>query len=52
MEELELIEDANRFLHRLCVDIPTRRVGSDGNHQATDFFIETISGLGFTRRVS
>ncbi|MFA9491359.1 MAG: M28 family peptidase [Anaerolineales bacterium] len=48
MDEHELIEGANRFLHRLCVEIPTRRVGSDGNREATDFFIETISGFGFS----
>lgn len=47
MDEHELIEGANRFLHRLCVEIPTRRVGSDGNREATDFFNETISNFGF-----
>ncbi len=47
MDEHELIEGANRFLHRLCVIIPTRRVGSSGNREATDFFKETISGFGF-----
>ena len=47
MDEHELIEGANRFLHRLCVEIPTRRVGSNGNREATDFFKETISSFGF-----
>lgn len=47
MDEHELIEGANRFLHKLCVELPTRRVGSDGNREATDFFNETISNFGF-----
>jgi len=47
MDEHELIEGANRFLHELCVELPTRRVGSDGNREATDFFNDTISNFGF-----
>ncbi len=29
---------ASRYLHELCMNIPSRRVGSLGNQQATVFF--------------
>ncbi|MCL4246932.1 MAG: M28 family peptidase [Anaerolineae bacterium] len=42
-----LTETATAYLQYLCRDIPNRRVGSAGNHAATDFFARTISGFGF-----
>lgn len=40
-------QTAQTYLKELCVNIPTRRVGSAGNHRATDFFAETIRRFGF-----
>ena len=38
---------AARYLHTLCVEIPSRRVGSPGNRQATDLFASVMSSFGF-----
>ncbi len=37
MASSQLAEKAERYLERLCVEIPSRRVGSEGNRAATDF---------------
>jgi aminopeptidase YwaD len=42
-----LTEKANKYLQRLCNQIPNRRVGSEGNRRATTFFAETIKSFGF-----
>jgi aminopeptidase YwaD len=42
-----LIRKAELYLNKLCVEIPTRRVGSQGNQQATAFFAETTAAFGF-----
>ena len=42
-----LADKAGRYLHKLCLEIPTRRVGSQGNRAATDFFAGTIESFGF-----
>jgi aminopeptidase YwaD len=42
-----LSAEASSYLQRLCLDIPTRRVGSQGNQLATDYFAETVAGFGF-----
>lgn len=42
-----LLEKSKTYLHKLCVEIPSRRVGSEGNRQATDFFARTVSSYGF-----
>jgi aminopeptidase YwaD len=42
-----LAEKAESYLHKLCVEIPNRRVGSEGNRAATDFFAQTVSSCGF-----
>ena len=42
-----LKEKAARYLNTLCVEIPTRRVGSSGNQAATDFFAAVVSMFGF-----
>jgi len=47
MASMQLAEKAERYLERLCVEIPSRRVGSDGNRAATDFFAETAASFGF-----
>jgi aminopeptidase YwaD len=42
-----LNKKAKGYLQRLCADIPSRRVGSDGNRQATDFFGGLMSSMGY-----
>jgi len=42
-----LIEKSESYLQRLCVEIHSRRVGSEGNRLATDFFADKISSFGF-----
>lgn len=42
-----LLQIAQTYLHTLCIDIPSRRVGSDGNRRATDFVAGTMSTFGF-----
>jgi len=42
-----LSEKAKTYLHRLCVEIPNRRVGSEGNQLATELFAHTASNFGF-----
>jgi aminopeptidase YwaD len=44
---IPLLAKAKEYLRRLCVDIPTRRVGSAGNRAATDFFAGVVSSFGF-----
>ena len=38
--------NAATYLKRLCVEIPTRRVGSQGNQEATAFFAEVAASFG------
>ena len=42
-----LSTNAATYLHHLCVDIPSRRTGSAGNREATDFFAATVASFGF-----
>jgi len=42
-----LLNKAAAYLHRLCLEIPSRRVGTDGNRAATDFFAGLMSSFGF-----
>lgn len=35
------------YLQTLCLDIPSRVVGSEGNRQATDFFADKVKTFGF-----
>ncbi len=42
-----LIQKANAYLQRLCVEIPTRRLGSAGNRAATDFVAQVAASFGF-----
>jgi aminopeptidase YwaD len=43
----EMISQAQEFLSRLCVEIPSRRVGSEGNRAATTAFAEVARAHGF-----
>ena len=45
---MNLHKKVERYLKYLSEELPTRRVGSDGNRLATDFFNETIVSFGFT----
>lgn len=47
MDAPRLTEKAKEYLERLCNQIPNRRVGSNGNRQATAFFAQTIKSFGF-----
>jgi len=47
MEQAVLVEKAQAYLHKLCVDIDSRRVGSQGNREATAFFIDTVAPFGW-----
>ena len=47
MTSSQLTEKAEWYLKRLCVEISSRRVGSDGNRAATDFFAQTAVSFGF-----
>ncbi len=41
------LEKAGGYLRHLCLDIPTRLVGTAGNRAATDFFERTAGSLGW-----
>lgn len=47
MTSASLAEKAQGYLQKLCVDIPSRRVGSQGNQAATDFFAGVMASFGF-----
>jgi len=47
MSSIALVEKAGGYLHRLCVDVPSRSVGSPGNQASTAFFAETVASFGF-----
>jgi aminopeptidase YwaD len=42
-----LSERAEMYLRKLCLEIPSRRVGSEGNRAATDFFASIVASFGF-----
>lgn len=42
---MNLFRNAQAHLKRLCMDIASRRVGSPGNKQATDYFAEIAAGF-------
>ncbi|HLV34765.1 MAG TPA: M28 family peptidase [Spirillospora sp.] len=43
----QLSSRAAAYLRKLCVEIPTRQVGSQGNHEATTFFDAQMKASGF-----
>lgn len=47
MPSTDLADTARAFLNTLCLDIPTRCVGSDGNREATDLFASAVRSFGF-----
>jgi len=47
MKNPALSEKASAFLHQLCQDIESRRVGSAGNRAATDLFARITRYYGF-----
>jgi aminopeptidase YwaD len=47
-----LRNQAEFYLEKLCVTIDSRRVSSQGNRAATDFFARTISAFGFETETS
>ncbi len=47
MKPSQLVDTAHQYLTKLCVDIPNRCVGRQGNRQATDFFAEKMVQFGF-----
>lgn len=47
MENQQLENKAQDYLNKLCLEIPNRSVGSQGNRIATDFFAETMRSLGY-----
>ncbi len=47
MTSVHLSEKAEAYLRRLCLEIPSRRVGSKGNQAATDFFASIVASFGF-----
>jgi aminopeptidase YwaD len=48
MNQAERVRRAGGYLDTLCREIPDRRVGSDGNRRATDFFAAALRSFGFT----
>ena len=47
MTSKELTQKSTEILHRLCVEIANRSVGSEGNREATLFFSRAIRELGW-----
>ena len=47
MKREDLVRLADHLLHQLCVEIPTRPVGRDGNRRATDLFASRLVDCGF-----
>ncbi len=47
----ELVRKTEGYLNKLCIEISTRRVGSQGNRDATAFFKEHVEDFGFRAEV-
>ncbi len=47
MPSNDLTQNAQTYLQKLCVEIPSRQVGSKGNQEATDFFAAAAASYGF-----
>jgi len=48
MASIQLFQQAENHLRKLCVDIPTRRLGSPGNQIAVNYFAQVMAENGFT----
>ncbi len=46
-ESAKLLTQAQTHLAELCLHIPNRRVGNEGNRQATDYFAQTVASFAF-----
>ncbi len=47
METQHLMPQASAYLHKLCIEIDSRRVGSAGNQTAAAFLAKTMTAFGF-----
>jgi aminopeptidase YwaD len=47
MVTMDILEKAKHYMRFLCVQLPNRRVGSEGNQKATSFFAEQMESFGF-----
>jgi aminopeptidase YwaD len=47
MTDSSLKTKAEKYLKYLCLDLPTRRVGTQGNRAANEFLAETFASFGF-----
>lgn len=47
MVDPSLSENVKKYLDFLCLELPTRQVGSPGNQAATDFLARKLTGFGF-----
>lgn len=47
MNHKYLEEKSSQYLHTLCHQIPNRRLGAEGNRQATHFFADHLAKFGF-----
>jgi aminopeptidase YwaD len=47
LKSAHLSEKADKYLQRLCLEIPNRCVGSKGNRAATEIFAEGVASFGF-----
>ncbi len=47
MTSILLSKKAKYYLHKLCLEIPTRRVGTKGNRTATELFTSIVASFGF-----
>ncbi len=51
MASYKLVRKTEGYLNKLCLEIPTRRVGSQGNRDATIYFKECVENFGFQTEV-
>lgn len=47
MTSINLPQKAEKYLQYLCLEVPNRRVGSEGNQASTGFFAERVRTFGF-----
>jgi hypothetical protein len=45
MKPTDLSEKGKQYLNHLCLEIPTRQIGSQGNQAATSFVAEKLAGF-------
>jgi aminopeptidase YwaD len=48
MKKINIIDISEEYLHHLCLEIPTRRVGSKGNQDATQYFSSELHKMGYS----